>query len=116
MDLAVRVYEVTASFPRSEVHGLSGQLRRAASAVSANIAEGSGRTTARDFANFLAIARGSLLEVESFLLLSARLNFLAKEDCEALLIEIEAIDKMLTALRVRILREGNPSWRTTDNR
>ena len=76
-DLAVKVYEVTRKyFPKEEMFGLTSQIRRAAVSVPANIAEGSGRNTAKDYLHFLYIARGSLTEVENYLHLSHRLGYL----------------------------------------
>jgi four helix bundle protein len=78
--LALSVYRTTTNFPASEQFGITSQLRRAASSVPANIAEGSGRTTDKDFLRFLDIALGSLKETEYFLLLSNELNYLKKEE------------------------------------
>ncbi len=75
-DLAVGVYESTRSFPREELYGLTQQLRRAASSVPANTAEGSARETKPDYLHFLHIARGSLAETQYFIHLSTRLGYL----------------------------------------
>ena len=75
-DCAVEVYGITKCFPRDEMYGLTSQLRRAASSVPANIAEGSARDTKRDYLHFLYIARGSLTEVQYFLHLANRLEYL----------------------------------------
>mgnify|MGYP001099724513 CR=1 FL=1 len=84
-DLTVGVYSVTKSFPREEMYGLVSQLRRAASSVPANIAEGANRGTKKDFLRFLNIARGSLAETEYFLHPSKRLGYLS--DAEYVTIE-----------------------------
>ena len=75
-NLAVEVYKVTKKFPREEPYGLVSQLRRAAVSVPANIAEGASRQHLKDYANFLYIARGSLVETEYLLCLSNKLGYL----------------------------------------
>src|SRR5712691_1724129 len=72
MDVAVACYRTTAKFPREEIYSLTAQIRRAASSVSANIAEGYGRETTASFIQFLRIAQGSLKELETHLLLAGR--------------------------------------------
>jgi four helix bundle protein len=104
IDLSVAVYRLTDAFPRSERFGLTNQLRRAATSVAANIAEGHARSSRRDYAHFLSIARGSLAETRSHLELAGRLGF-ASPDALA---EIEELagetSRMLTALRSRLTR------------
>ena len=82
--LTIEVYRVTRKFPKEEVYGLTSQLRRAAYSVPANIAEGAGRETDRDYLRFLHIARGPLSEVEYFLHLAYNLEYLLKDEYEAL--------------------------------
>jgi four helix bundle protein len=79
-DLAVLVYELTKGFPREELYGLTSQIRRAAVSAATNIAEGSGRRTAKDYLHFLYMARGSLMEVEYYIHLAQRLGYLSDEE------------------------------------
>jgi four helix bundle protein len=81
MDLAVEVHRIAQRFPNYELYALSSQLRRAAVSVPANIAEGNARATPRDYAQFLAIARGSLAETETLLALAVRLEYIESADC-----------------------------------
>ena len=74
-DLAVAAYEVSKCFPREEIYGITSQIRRAASSVPANIVEGASRESAKDYAHFLQIARGSLAETQYFLHLAKRLGY-----------------------------------------
>ena len=96
--LVLEVYRVTASFPKTEIYGVTSQLRRAASSVPANIAEGQSRQTTKEYIQFLYNARGSLEEVRYFLLLSYDLNFLTLESYNLLEEEYKDASKMLNAL------------------
>jgi len=96
MLLVRAVYDVTDGFPKAERYALADQLIRAAVSVPSNIAEGFGRNTDRDFAHFLAQARGSLFEAETQLLIA--LDRLYIPDMEGLAPLIEEIGKMLNGL------------------
>jgi four helix bundle protein len=85
MDLVERVYEATECFPRKEVFGLTNQLRRAVVSVPSNIAEGQGRQSTRDFLHFLSIAKGSLQEVETQIIIARRLVYLDEKKATDLL-------------------------------
>ena len=74
MDLATLVYALTADFPKQETYGLSSQMRRAAVSIPSNVAEGSARSTRKDFKQFVAIARGSNCELQTQILLARRLH------------------------------------------
>ena len=97
MELTESVYELTKSFPKDEIYGLTSQLRRASILIASNIAEGRGRATDRDFRQFLNIAQGSTYEVQTQLLLAKRLKMgdeALRKKAESLCIEIS---KMLGA-------------------
>jgi four helix bundle protein len=83
-DFTVAVYERTRAFPKEETYGLTLQFRRAAYSVPANIAEGSGRQSKKDYLHFLYIARGSLAEARYFAHLAFRLGYLSEEEKAAL--------------------------------
>lgn len=103
-DLAVDIYRLTRSFPSEEKFALTDQLRRAASSVSANIAEGFGRRTLKDKLHFYAIAYGSLLESKNFVYLSARLGYVDDISQETILEKITDCQKLINAL-IRSINE-----------
>jgi four helix bundle protein len=103
MDLAVQIYQLTGQFPKNETYRLTSQITRAAASIPANIAEGNARGSRRDYAKFLAIAKGSLNETETFLLLAIRLGYVRESEAAATLSLITEIGKMLTTLRARLV-------------
>ncbi len=94
----LNVYESTRSFPNEEIYGLTNQLRRAAFSIPANIAEGCGKNTKNDFANFLNIALGSANESEYFIILSRDLKYLNQERFDILYNYINEVKAMLIGL------------------
>ena len=103
MDLTVLIYDLTKHFPKEEIYRLTHQLSRAAVSVPANIAEGHERSTAKDYAQFLAIAKGSLMEAETFLMLAIRLNYLTDQQTQSTFELITEISKMISVLRKKLL-------------
>jgi four helix bundle protein len=99
MDWVKVVYQATQEFPKSEQHGLTSQLRRAAVSVPSNIAEGTGRTSDADFVRFIEIAYGSLMEATCQLHLAVELGYLRTEDLANLKASAAEIARMLSGLR-----------------
>ncbi len=97
-EFTLKVYEVTKAFPKDEMYSLTNQLRRSASSIPANIAEGCGKNSQADFANFLNIGLGSANESEYYLLLSKDLLYLKPDAFETLNKIINEIKAMLIAL------------------
>ncbi len=95
--LTLEVYELTRSFPRDELFGLTSQMRRAANSVPHNIAEGGGRSSKPELLRFIVIAMGSASELESETLVAQGLKFLPSEQAEHLLERIRQLRRMLTA-------------------
>ncbi len=107
MDLAVECYGLTKGFPREVTFGLTSQIRRAASSVPANIAEGYGGDSSGHYVNFLRVAQGSLKELETHVLLANRVGPAAMNDAEKILAKAESVGKMLRALIRSMQRSAN---------
>ena len=97
-EIAVDVYRITKPFPESEKFGITSQIRRSSASISANIAEGFGRSTTKDKARFYDIAYGSLLETKNFIHLAKRLDYIDDEIKSAINSEITICQKQLNAL------------------
>ena len=98
MDLSAAVYEVTRDWPREELYGLTSQARRAAVSIAANIAEGYGRESSGAYLNFLRIARGSLRELETLLLVAQRVGVNSEENATALLAQTDQLGRIMFGL------------------
>ena len=108
LDWVEAVYRCSASWPLDERFGLISQVRRAAVSVAGNIAEGAGRKGTGEFVQFIGVARGSLAEVETHLLIAGRLGYLTPDQLQPLLAEMERIGRMLSALSTRLKQRQNP--------
>jgi four helix bundle protein len=97
-ELVLAVYRVTAEFPKSEMYGLTGQIRRASASIPANIAEGCGRSGDPKFSRFIFIALGSASELDYHLLLAKDLHFLAENDYIQLSDDLTRVRRMLHTL------------------
>lgn len=105
-ELTLAIYKSTASFPKEELYGLVSQMRRSASSVPSNIAEGCGRNTQSQLAHFLNIALGSASELEYQILLAKDLAFLSDQIFKEQTNQIVEIKRMLTALHQKVLSDS----------
>lgn len=101
MALVKQVYELTGKFPSSEAFGLTAQMRRAAVSVPSNLAEGAARAGAKEFAQFLNIAKGSLSELETQILIAKDLGYAG--GFEELLNQAEKVSRLLAGLHRKVL-------------
>ena len=98
MDFVKHVYQATETFPKSEIYGLSSQMRRAAVSIPSNLAEGAARKGKKEFSQYLNIAQGSISEIDTQIELSFILNFIDKNLYNDLMDELNTISKMLFGL------------------
>ena len=99
IELADEIYVVTESFPKNEEFGLKSQIRRCTVSVASNIAEGSSRSSNKDFERFLQITLGSAYEIETQLLIAYDLKFIDNEELEILSQNLESIIKMTSKFK-----------------
>jgi len=102
MELAEDVYKTTNAFPKSELYGLTSQMRRAAISIASNIAEGQGRNSTGEFIQFLGIAKGSVAEIETQLELACRLKLLSSQDTQRLTNQANEIGRMVTGFIAKL--------------
>ena len=102
MLLVRQVYEVTRHFPQEEIYGLTAQVRRSAVSVPSNIAEGAARSSNKEFANFLSIARGSLSELETQLLIAVDLGFFERDN--KVFDKMERVSRLITGLHKKLTK------------
>lgn len=116
MDLVVEIYKISKLLPKEETYGISDQIRRAAVSIPSNIAEGQSRNSAKEFIQFLSIARGSLAELETQLLICTKVNILSEDNiAEAQNITTE-VGKMIKGLMNKLnsqLTTNNFEWNET---
>jgi four helix bundle protein len=99
VEIAMEVYRITDSFPQREIYGLTSQLRRASVSIPSNIAEGHARTHTKDLMRFLEIARGSVAEVETQLIIAEKLSYIQNSVFKELLNMLDEESRMLAGLR-----------------
>ncbi|OGP72030.1 MAG: four helix bundle protein [Deltaproteobacteria bacterium RBG_13_58_19] len=98
MDLVTEVYRVSQGFPKEEVYGLTGQMRRAAVSVPSNLAEGQGKASTGEFQQFLGHAKGSLAELVTQIIIARNLRYLEDQKAEALLQLTAEVGKLINGL------------------
>ena len=103
MELTTKIYRLTGQLPKDELYGLTNQLRRAAVSVPSNIAEGNARLSTKDYARFLSIARGSVAEVETQLLLCVSLEYLSQKDVAPILSLCDEVGRILTTIIKKLM-------------
>jgi len=98
VSLATCIYQITESYPKNELYGLTSQIRRSVVSISSNIAEGAGRRSGKEFQYFLDIALGSCYELETQLRISNQLNYLNDDIFDKVLESLFEIQKMIYSL------------------
>ncbi|SPE35038.1 conserved hypothetical protein [Candidatus Sulfopaludibacter sp. SbA6] len=104
MDIVEAVYRITGGFPKSELYGLTGQVRRAAVSVPSNIAEGHTRASTKEYLNHVSMAQASLAEVETQLEIALGLGYIAPAEVKPILDQSIVLGRQLYALRDALLR------------
>lgn len=102
MKVVTTIYEITEQFPKSEVYSLTNQISRAAVSIPSNIAEGRSRYGTKEFIRFLFIARGSVSELETQLLISQNLSYISEEQLVPLMDNVGEIGRMLSGLIAKL--------------
>lgn len=105
-ELVKEIYVISENFPKSELFGLTSQIRRASVSIPTNIAEGCGRSTDKEFARFLEISLGSTNETEYLLLLSCDLGFTSEENLLSLNPKLNLIRQKIIQLRKKLLNNN----------
>jgi four helix bundle protein len=102
MALVTEVYQRSSLFPREEIYGLTSQIRRSAVSIPSNMAEGAARLGSREFVRFLNIAKGSLSELETQLLIAVSLKYLQSDD--SIFNKLDRVSRLITGLQKNLLR------------
>jgi four helix bundle protein len=99
-----QIYQITAKLPDEEKFGLTSQMRRAAISIPSNIAEGAGRNSRKEFANFLGICQGSIAELETQILVGKDIGYFQNDPVQSILKELDEISKMVIGLKKSLLK------------
>lgn len=99
IELVIDCFDAAKQFPREKIYGLTQQLQRAAITIPANIAEGHGRSHTKEFLNHLSIAHGSLMEVETHLVIATRIGYVDRMKYDQLAVKCSRLGRMINALK-----------------
>ncbi len=102
MDIVQGVYDATKVFPQTEIYGLTSQMQRAAVSIPSNIAEGAGRNSDKEFANFLGIALGSSFELHTQIILAERLGYMSVQTRDNLLHQLGSLQPQITQMKHKL--------------
>ncbi len=97
--LGLNIYKLASNFPREEMFGLTSQMRRSATSIAANLAEGNARNSSKEFKRFISIARGSAAELETWVMFSKDLNYISGDDYEKLSTDLDRVKGLLFGLQ-----------------
>jgi four helix bundle protein len=102
VDLAVKIYQITAEFPASEKFGMTSQMRRVGVSIASNIAEGTAKSSSKSFSNSLEISLGESFELETQMIIAERVSLISNETSQQLETEISEIQKMIVGFKATL--------------
>jgi four helix bundle protein len=102
VDLAVKIYQVTAEFPVSEKFGMTSQMRRAGVSIPSNIAEGTAKSSSKSFSNSLEISLGESFELETQMIIAERVSLISNETAQQLEADISEVQKMIIGFKAKL--------------
>lgn len=105
MDAAEEIYRLVRKLPKEELYGLTSQVRRSVAAIPSNVAEGHGRSSRKEYAYFISVAKGSTMETQTFIELTVRLGYLQKSEISSAVALLDEIERMLRALHERLTEQ-----------
>ena len=112
LDVCEEIYEMSKNFPKEEKYGLTSQIRRAAVSIPSNIAEGAGRNSNKEFAQFLSISNGSCYEVQTQLILAKKFNYVNENEVKKALKNLDEIQKMNFGLQSHLKKTQSSALKT----
>jgi len=102
VDLAVKIYQITAEFPVSEKFGMTSQIRRAGVSIPSNIAEGTAKSSSKSFSNSLEISLGESFELETQMIIAERVSLISNETAQQLEMDISEVQKMIIGFKAKL--------------